>query len=69
MTNKTLDKEAAKAILSGIKEEMARPRIAQSARGADAEEPLTFPLSESRWPGLARPGRRLHKLVTHPGSS
>lgn len=69
MHNKTLNKEAADAILSGIKEEMAKPRIAKSARGAEPEESLTFPLSESRWPGLARPGHRAHKPVTHPGAS
>ena len=68
MTNKALNKEAAKDVLSGIKEEMAKPRVAQSAR-AEPEEPFTFDLSESRWPGLSRPGRRVHKPLTHPGGS
>jgi hypothetical protein len=69
MANKTVDTKAAKAILIGIKEEMAKPRVAKSARAAELKEAFTFPLSESRWPGLARPGRRIHKPVTHPGAS
>jgi hypothetical protein len=69
MPNKTSNNEEAEAILSSIKEEIAKPRTAKSARAVELEEPFTFPLSESRWPGLARPGRRAHKPVTYPGAS
>jgi len=66
MANKTSNKESVEAILGGIKKEMAKPRIAKSAREAERDELSVFPLSGSAWPGLARPARRPHRLVTHP---
>lgn len=69
MADKNSNKESAKAIFGGIKKEMAKPRIAKSAREAEPEELGVFPLSGSAWPGLARPTRRAHRLLTHPGAS
>ena len=69
MTNKTSNKESAKAILGGVKKEMAKPRIAKSAREAEPKGLSVFPLSGSAWPGLARPARRAHRLLTHPAAS
>ena len=69
MANKISDKESAKAILSGIKKEMAKPRIAKSAREAKPENLSVFPLSGSASPELARPASRPYRLVTHPGAS
>ncbi len=69
MTNKNSDKEAEIATLRAIKEQMAKPRIAKSARTAKPEDPPVFPLSGSAWPGSASPSRRHHRLATHPGAS
>jgi hypothetical protein len=68
MANNSSKQESARATLIGIKQEMAKPRIAKSARGLGPEQLEVFPLSGSAWPGLARPSRRPHRLVTHPGS-
>jgi len=68
MAKKISNKESAEDILGGIKEEMAKPRIARSAREAGPEDLRVFPLSGSAWPGLARPVRRFCRLVTHPGA-
>jgi hypothetical protein len=65
MANNSSNQESAKATLSGIKREMAKPRITKSARGLEPEQLKVFPLSGSGWPGLARPSRRPHRLVTY----
>lgn len=67
MANKTSNKESAKA-LSGIKREMAKPRIAKSVREAEPEKLGVFPLSRSARPVFARPARRRHRPVTQPGA-
>src|SRR5208283_1165042 len=64
MANKNSIKESEEAILRGIKEEMAKPRIAKSARRARPELPRVFPLSGSQWPGLARPTRS--RIISSP---
>jgi len=64
--NKNSNKESEEAILRGIKEEMAKPRIVSSARKPGM--PHIFPLSGSQWTGSARPTRDPHRFVTHPGA-
>jgi hypothetical protein len=69
MSNKNSNKESEKAILSGIKEEMAKPRIAKSARAAEPKERPVSALNRIAGPGLARPSRRPRGPETHPGAS
>jgi len=63
MAKKNSNKESEKATLGRVEEEMAKPRIAKSARIAEPEMLHIFTLSESKWPGLARPIRRSHRLI------
>ena len=65
MTNKSTDKSSEKAILKQVKKEMAKPRIAKSARRAEPEKIRVFPLSGSVWPGLPLPTRSPHRFATH----
>jgi len=67
MTKKRIMTEADTATLNGIKRQMAKPRVAKSARGGKPQELGVFPLSGSSWPGLA-PARWHPKVVTHPGA-
>lgn len=64
MANKNSTKESETVTLRRIKKEMAKPRIAKSARRARPEMLRVFPLSGSEWPGLARPTRDPHRLVS-----
>ena len=66
--NSRKDKEAEAATLRAIKKQMAKPRIAKSARAATSEDAAGFSLSGSVGPGLASPSRRRAGLVTHPRS-
>jgi hypothetical protein len=67
--NSRKDKEAEAATLRAIKQQMAKPRIAKSARTATSEDAAAgFSLSGSVGAGLASPSRRRARLVTHPGS-
>ena len=72
MAKKTVEKEdPARATLREIEKEMAKPRIAKSARSAEAAEPerlRVFTLSGSSWPGLRIPARRHPKTAKHPGA-
>ncbi len=68
MSNKNSDKEAERATLRAIREQMAKPRNAKSARTAKSEYPPAVPLVGSAWPGLEHPSRRRPRLVTHPGA-
>jgi hypothetical protein len=69
MNSKASDRESAKAILKDVQKEMAKPRMAKSARDQTPQESKVFPLSGSGWPGLARPARRPHRLVMRSGVS
>ena len=51
MANKNSNKEAEKATLNGIKEEMAKPRIAKSAR---IVEPEMLPIFDPKRKQVAR---------------
>ena len=68
MAKKMTKKESARVTLRDVKEEMAKPRVAKSARSGEPEELRVFPLSGSSWPGLGTPARRYLKAVTHPGA-
>ena len=68
MAKKIAKKESARATLRDVKEEMAKPRVAKSARSGEPKELRIFPLSGSSWPGLGTPVRRHLKGVTHPGA-
>jgi hypothetical protein len=68
MAKKIIKKESARATLQAIQKEMAKPRVAKSARSSEPKEPRVFPLSGSTWPGLGAPVRRYSKAATHPGA-
>jgi transposase len=68
MAKKMTKNESARATLREVKIEMAKPRVAKSARSAEPQESRVFPLSGSAWPGLGTPVRRFPKVATHPGA-